>query len=244
MYAMSSKPLNLADGVYDVYMDAEQSEGFKNELDQRVRKIILCFTDRLDSITDGPSSITHGGIGRYVGVTGNFKGKMEFTTAHVSQGLPRQWYMEHALKFRFGKLYVEDGQATHLTIRQNSLNNMVKKKYQNDNYETVVKLDMDEPKGIFPLVDLKINYFTSEKEYTEAYLAAANKLNTVLFQPKPTTTSSSSEPSKPWREILGLQKSKKQPTDENPQQKQPNFFKQKIGKFFGGVSSNPVIKDN
>jgi len=234
------------DGDYDVYMDSEKADDITLE-DGRIRKIVLCFTERLHSQTDGPQSKTTY-RNKFMQVPGGKSGQLYLGKApYIAEGLPRKYFMESALEFCYGKLHVENGRATNLTINQGWLEaDIYNKKFFKKNFTLMVMLDVDSPRDIFHLKGINVGHFSSEEEFKQNYLEAAKKLNAGLFQPKPTkpfSCSSSSEPSKPWREIFGFpKKAEKQPTDENQNPQKPNL-KQKISKFFGGAAT-PAIKGN
>jgi len=211
------------DGDFDIYVkptktyDDTQTKG-------KIRKVAICFTERLNSKTDGISK-TNYGIGRYSQVAGGNSSQVYFNTQHVTPGLPREWYMERSLKLGYGKLHVEGGKATNLRV---CWEEVFDRTFKNSDYKTIVLLKMDSWQ-VYHLEGLEIDYFDSDEEYTNGYLAAAKKLNAGLFQEKPTKTSSS-EPSKPWKEILGFRQRKKQA----PVETQKPTFKEKLSKFFGG----------
>jgi hypothetical protein len=212
--AMSGYSLcTLNDGDYDVYMDSERSKDVKDNQGQRIRKIVLCFTVNLHSMKDGPSEVKTYGDG-YIHVPGGRSDQMYFgQKGFISRGLPREWYMEHALEFRYGKLHVEKGQAINLTIPQKSETYMFSKKSNNKDHQTMVLLD--DSRQVSHLTDIGIDYFESDEEYKQLYLEAAKRLNAGLFKPEPTPSSSTELPT--WGEIFGFSKKGKTAKTDIPQ---------------------------
>lgn len=171
------------DGDYDVYMK-KKPEDLKGE-DLRIRQITLCFIEELHFKVEKRSKTTQG-YGRCVHVPGGSASQMYFSTTHTILGLGREYRMESALKYCYGRLHVENGQATYLTISEGWGEGIFDEKFQKKKYQVAVKLKRTvfEPKRcyqFFHLENLKFDYFKSEEEFKQHYLAAGKRLNVGLF---------------------------------------------------------------
>lgn len=171
------------DGDYDVYMKKKPVD-LKGE-DFRIRQIILCFIEELH-MKGEKAPKTKQGPGRYLQVPGGNSSQRYFSTTYTTFGPSGGSRMESALKYCYGKLHVENGQATHLTINEGWGEDIFDEKFKQKKYQVAVKLrrTVFEPKRcyqFFHLENLKFDYFKSEEEFKQHYLAAGKRLNVGLF---------------------------------------------------------------